>query len=120
MHKISSLYLKPNPFQIFYIIFSKGTFRPHLQIGILAESNYSVTNSRAKPQENPSVEKHAHPPRVVYCAIYATLDTELEICILFIAHKKTRRWKSMLIHQGWCIVLYMRHLIPSWKFAYYL
>ena len=23
--------------------------------------------------ETPSVEKHAHPPRVVYCAIYPTL-----------------------------------------------
>ena len=32
-----------------------------------------VTNSRAKPQQTPSVEKHAHPPRVVYCAIYPTL-----------------------------------------------
>ena len=33
----------------------------------------TVTNSRAKPQQTPSVEKHAHPPRVVYCAIYSTL-----------------------------------------------
>ena len=32
-----------------------------------------VTNSRAEPQQTPSVEKHAHPPRVVYCAIYLTL-----------------------------------------------
>ena len=32
-----------------------------------------VTNSRAKPQQTPSVEKHAHPLRVVYCAIYSTL-----------------------------------------------
>ena len=30
-------------------------------------------DSRAKPQQTPSVEKHAHPPRVVYCAIYPTL-----------------------------------------------
>ena len=30
-------------------------------------------DSRAKPQQTPSVEKHAHPPRVVYCAIYSTL-----------------------------------------------
>ena len=33
----------------------------------------SVTNSRSKPQQNPSAEKHAQPPRVVYCAIYPTL-----------------------------------------------
>ena len=33
----------------------------------------NVTNSRAKPQQTPSVEKHAHPPRVVYCVIYPTL-----------------------------------------------
>ena len=29
--------------------------------------------SRTKPQQTPSVEKHAHPPRVVYCAKYPTL-----------------------------------------------
>ena len=33
----------------------------------------SVTNSRAKSQQTPSVEKHAHPLRVVYCATYPTL-----------------------------------------------
>ena len=32
-----------------------------------------VPNSRAEPQQTPSMEKHAHPPRVVYCAIYLTL-----------------------------------------------
>ena len=32
-----------------------------------------VTINRAQPQQTPSVEKHAHPPRVVYCAIYSTL-----------------------------------------------
>ena len=33
----------------------------------------NVTCSRDKPKQTPSVEKHAHPPRVVYCAIYPTL-----------------------------------------------
>ena len=32
----------------------------------------NVTYSRAEPQQTPSVEKHAHPPRVVYCATYST------------------------------------------------
>ena len=45
----------------------------------------SVTNSRAKPQQTPSMEKHALPPRVVYCAINPTLtdsqSLEFEICI---------------------------------------
>ena len=39
----------------------------------------------SRATETPSVEKHAHPPRVVYCAIYSTLDSqsfEFEICIL--------------------------------------
>ena len=36
-------------------------------------SLFHRTNSRSKPQQTPSVEKHAHPPRVVYCAIYLTL-----------------------------------------------
>ena len=35
--------------------------------------NYAVMYGQAKPQQTPSVEKHAHPPRVVYCAIYPTL-----------------------------------------------
>ena len=46
--------------------------------------NYSiVTNSRDKPQQTPSVEKHAHQPRVVYCAIYSTLTrfTKFRVCI---------------------------------------
>ena len=29
--------------------------------------------SGSKPQQTPSGEKHAHPPSVVYCAIYSTL-----------------------------------------------
>ena len=39
-------------------------------------TNSSVTNSRADPQQTPLVEKHAHPPRVVYCAIYTVADLE--------------------------------------------
>ena len=42
-----------------------------IQIAFIRVDN--VTNSRAKPQQAPSVEKHARPPRVVYCAIYSTL-----------------------------------------------
>ena len=33
----------------------------------------NVTNGRDKPQQTPSVEKHAHPPRMVYCSMYSTL-----------------------------------------------
>ena len=45
----------------------------------------SVANSRAEPQQAPSVEKHAHPPREVF-ALYTQhlLDSqslEFEICI---------------------------------------
>ena len=36
-------------------------------------SHTSVTCSRDRPHQTPSVEKHGHPPRVVYCAIYSTL-----------------------------------------------
>ena len=36
-----------------------------------AATKCNVQPSRAT--ETPSVEKHAHPPRVVYCAIYLTL-----------------------------------------------
>ena len=41
---------------------------------LLLWCHVTVTNSRAKPQQTPSVEKHARPPRVVYCAIYPTLS----------------------------------------------
>ena len=54
--------------------FEKKTFKNLLLRNCqVDESCTFVTCSRAKPQQTPSVEKHAHPPRVVYCAIYLTL-----------------------------------------------
>ena len=38
---------------------------PSLGLGPLPPN---ITCTRAKPQQTPLVEKHAHPPRVVYCA----------------------------------------------------
>ena len=57
-----------------------------------------VTNSRAKPQQTPSVEKHAHPPRVVYCAIYLTLTriTKFRVSNL---HITTRKYTANTLHQ---------------------
>ena len=51
---------------------------------------HSVTNSRAKPQQTPSVEKHAHPPRVVYCAIYSTLTRFTKSRVLKFAYFQGR------------------------------
>ena len=55
-------------------------FEPYVRIHIFSSVRVTdwppiggVTNSRAEQQQTPSVEKHAHPPRVVYCAIYLTL-----------------------------------------------
>ena len=111
------------------------------------------------------MEKHAHPPRVVYCAIYSTRTrfykiASLKFAYLLIAHRyitspsektrpeswhgnymskaipvwqfslshrcnhmkpstasaKSRRWKSMLIHQGWFTALFT-HDVSSLKFA---
>ena len=45
---------------------------PGLAVVIIPPLPPNVKCSRAKPQQTPSVEKHAHPPRVVYCAIYPT------------------------------------------------
>ena len=58
----------------------------------------NVTNSRAKPQQTPSVEKHAHPPRVVYCAIYLTLTliTKFRVSNL---HISTRYYAANTWHQ---------------------
>ena len=50
-----------------------GQGNPGLAVVIIPPLPPNVTNSRAKPQQTPSVEKHANPPRVVYCAIYSTL-----------------------------------------------
>ena len=52
----------------------------------------------AKPQQTPSVEKHAHPPRVVYCAIYLTLTliTKFRVSNL---HITTRSYAALTLHQ---------------------
>ena len=50
-----------------------GKANPFRQLSSHPTLPPNVTNSRAEPQQTPSVEKHAHPPRVVYCAIYPTL-----------------------------------------------
>ena len=34
------------------------------------------------------------------------------------SHSKPRRWKSMLIHQGWFIALYIQHLLDSQSFEF--
>ena len=51
--------------------------------------------------ETPSVEKHAHPPRVVYCAIYLTLTliTKFRVSNL---HITTRLYAANTLHQ--CIL----------------
>ena len=48
--------------------------------------------------ETPSVEKHAHPPRVVYCAIYLTLTliTKFRVSNL---HITTRLYSANTLHQ---------------------
>ena len=58
--------------------------QPGLAVVIIPPLPPNVTCSRNKPQQTPSVEKHAHPPRVVYCAIYSTLTrfTKFRVCIL--------------------------------------
>ena len=50
-----------------------GQGNPGLAVVIIPPLPPNVTNGRAEPQKTPSVEKHARPPRVVYCAIYPTL-----------------------------------------------
>ena len=50
-----------------------GLGKPRLAVVIIPPLPPNLTNSRAKPQKTPSVEKHAHPARMVYCAIYSTL-----------------------------------------------
>ena len=50
-----------------------GKATPVWRLSLSHRCHQMSTYSRAKPQQTPSVEKHAHPPRVVYCAIYSTL-----------------------------------------------
>ena len=40
---------------------------------LLKCGTYKCNERPSQATETPSVEKHAHPPRVVYCAIYLTL-----------------------------------------------
>ena len=80
----------------------------------------NVTNSRAKPQQTPSVEKHAHPPRVIYCAIYQTLvldsqSFEFLICILLPANMPLIRCTNVF-YKGDYPVTFLpppRRLAPS-------
>ena len=89
-----------------------------IEICILLPSNIStVTNSRAQPQQTPSVKKHAHPPRVVYCAIYPTLNrfTEFEICILQALNMPLIRCTNVFSKGGYPVTLLPppRTLVPS-------
>ena len=68
-------------------------------------------NSRAKPQQTPSVEKHAHPPRVVYCAIYSTL-TRLTKFRVRNLHITSTQYAANTLHQR----IFPREAIPSHYF----
>ena len=59
----------------------------------------NVTNSRAKPQQTPSVEKHAHSPRVVYCAIYPTLTrfTVSSLKFAYFQGRQSRHSRSFIM-----------------------
>ena len=57
-----------------------------------------VTNSLGKPQQTPSVENHANPPRVVYCAIHPTLTrfTNFRVSNL---HITSTQYAANTLHQ---------------------
>ena len=69
--------------------------------------------------ETPSVEKHAHPPRVVYCAIYLTLTLitkyEFLICILLTANMPLIRCTNVFYKGDYPVTLLSppRRLAPS-------
>ena len=68
--------------------------------------------SRNKPQQTLSVDKHAHPPGVVYCAkysIHTRFSFEFEVCIL-------QTLKKLLIC---CTNVYQREAIRSHMNAKY-
>ena len=44
-----------------------GKANPGLAVVIIPPLPPNVTSGQAEPQQNPSLENHAHPPRVVYC-----------------------------------------------------
>ena len=105
----------------------------------------NVTCSRAKPQQIPSMEKHAHPPRwftVLYTQhLLDSQSFEFEICMLQALNMPPIRCTNvfskggypvtllspprrlvpslgMLIHQGWFTVLYTQHLLHSQSFEF--
>ena len=61
-----------------------GLGNPGPAVVIIPPLPPNVTNSRAKPQQSPSVEKPAHPPRVVYCAIPNTYSIHKVSSLKFI------------------------------------
>ena len=75
--------------------------------------NYAVTYGQAKPQQTPSVEKHAHPPRVVNYAIYPTLNcfTKFRISNLHITSTPDDA-NTCTLHK----LIFPREAIPSHYF----
>ena len=67
-----------------------GKATPVWQLSLSHRCHQIKRTDRAKPQQTPSVEKHAHPPRVVYCAIYLTLTliTKFRVSSLKFAYYK--------------------------------
>ena len=63
------------------------------------------------------MEKHAHPPRVVYCAIYSTLTrfTKFEICILQALNMPLMRYTDVFSKEGYPVTLLPppRRHVPS-------
>ena len=48
-----------------------------------------------------------------WAGLYGLTPGFFEPWIAEISHSKPRRWKSMLIHQGWFTALYTQHLLDS-------
>ena len=70
MNHSVAIKLKINYFMLtFYRYFA--VFRG--EIGNFNFHFFKCNEQPSQATETPSVEKHAHPPRVVYCAIYLTL-----------------------------------------------
>ena len=80
----------------------------------------TVSNNRAKPQQTPSVEKHAHPPRVVCCAIYSTLTrfTKFRACTLHVLALQMPliRCTNVFTKGGYTVTIPKRNLVTSGSF----
>ena len=85
-----------------------GKAAPVWQLSLSHRCHQMQRTAEPKPQQTPSVEKHALPLRVVYCAIYTTLTRFIKFRVRNL-HITSTQYAANTLHQH----IFPRAAIPS-------